>query len=198
MTDRITERDGIRRYYLSKADARGAARASCRIGALLAGGIGSAILLFAAPAGAQSPAQPKPIAIVDFDYVDTSGEAQDQTAKHQALLQAFVGSLRENLARSEKYRVVSLSCQPEPCSIARTGPAELLGQARRAGATLLLYGGIHKTSTLVQWAKAQVVDVQADKLVFDRLLTFRGDDDKAWRRAAAFLVEDLMAQDFSK
>jgi hypothetical protein len=136
--------------------------------------------------------------LVDFDYTDTSGELQNQTTKHQALLQAFVASVRQDLAKSEKYRVVSLACEPEPCSIARSDPSKLLSEARSAGATLLLYGGIHKESTLVQWAKVQVVDVQTDKLVFDRLLSFRGDDDTAWQRAEAFLVEDLKARDLSE
>ena len=37
----------------------------------------------------------------------------------------------------------------------------------------------------------QVVDIEADKLLVDRWLTFRGDNDEAWRRAEAFIVEDL-------
>jgi hypothetical protein len=66
--------------------------------------------------------------------------------------------------------------------------------ARRAGAQLLLFGGIHKLSTLVQWAKAQVIDMQTEQLVFDRLMTFRGDNDDAWQHAEAFLVKDITAQ----
>lgn len=51
-------------------------------------------------------------------------------------------------------------------------------------------------STLVQVAKVQVVDVQKDALSLDRLLSFRGDDDKAWQRAESFLAADLKAWDF--
>lgn len=151
-------------------------------------GVGSAILLFAVPARAASPL---PIAVVDFDYIDTSGEVQDQADKHRAFIAAFVSAIRDDLAHSEKYRVVAFPCEPEACSIAQLDSATLLGKARDAGASLLLYGGIHKASTLVQWAKVQVVDVATDRLVFDRLLTFRGDDERAWRRAEAFLVQDL-------
>jgi Protein of unknown function (DUF2380) len=191
MTDRLAEPDGIRAYDLSKAGPRLAARAVCRIGAQRAANIGAAILLLACMA---SPAgQATPIAIVDFDYTDSSGEVQNQTAKHQALLQAFMASVRRDLTSSENYRVVALSCQPEPCSTA--DPSKLLGQARGAGATLLLYGGIHKMSTLVQWATVQVVDARTDKLVLDRLLSFRGDDDEA---AEAFLAADLKVLDFSE
>ena len=162
-------------YDLSKA---------CRSGLALT------LLLLAAPAANADPAGPKtPVAIVDFDYSDTSGEVKDQSAKHQALLEAFMASLRQDLAASDSFRVVALSCEPEPCSTA--DPAKLLGAARRAGAALLIYGGIHKVSTLVQWAKVQLVGVRTDTLVYDRLYTFRGDDDTAWQRAEAFFAADL-------
>jgi hypothetical protein len=52
-------------------------------------------------------------------------------------------------------------------------------------------------STLIQWAKVQVVDLQTDKPVFDRLLTFRGDTDEAWQRAEAFIVEQVNALDIA-
>lgn len=145
------------------------------------------------PAGATSLAQ-VPIAIVDFDYIDSSGEAQDQTAKHQAQLQAFMTLVRQDLAQSGKYRVVALSCQPAPCST--DDPTQLFDEARRAGAALLLYGGIHKLSTLIQMAKVQMVDIRKDKVVFDRFLTFRGDNDEAWRHTGTFLAADLKAQNF--
>jgi hypothetical protein len=164
----------------------------------LAGIVTSVVLLVAGPAGAETPArQPIPIAIADFDYRDSSGEVQDQTKKHRALLQDFTESLRRDLARGEKYHVVTLPCGAEPCTAARSDPAQLIGRAREAGAALLLYGGIHKMSTLVQWAKVQIVDVRAGKLVLDRLLTFRGDDERAWQRAESFLAADLAQCDFS-
>jgi hypothetical protein len=47
----------------------------------------------------------------------------------------------------------------------------------------------------VQWARAQVIDVAAERLAFDRLLSFRGDNDKAWQRTEAFLVNELLAAD---
>jgi hypothetical protein len=48
-------------------------------------------------------------------------------------------------------------------------------------------------STLIQFGKAQAVDLEADKLVFDQTVSFRGDDDEAWRRAALFLAEQILA-----
>jgi len=142
--------------------------------------------------------EPTPIAIVDFEYVDTSGEVRDQTAEHSRRLQELMLAIRNDLARTGRYGVIPLPCRAAPCTIDNSNPSELLGDARRAGARLLLFGGIHKKSTLVQWARAQVVDVQANKVVYDRLFTFRGDNDEAWQRAESFIVRDLQAQELIK
>jgi hypothetical protein len=134
-----------------------------------------------------------PLAIVDFNYNDTSGEPADQAVLHQARLAAFMQAMRSDLTESGKFRLVSLACGSDPCSITQTPSAEILDKARQAGARLLLFGGIHKMSTLIQWAKVQAVDLQTEKLVFDRLLTFRGDTDDAWRRAEVFVAEQMTA-----
>ena len=46
-------------------------------------------------------------------------------------------------------------------------------------------------STLIQHSKVQVVDLETNKLVFDRLISFRGDTDESWQRAERFLVREL-------
>lgn len=132
------------------------------------------------------------VAVADFDYVDTSGEVMDQTEEHASRLRELAQHVRDGLDQSGRYRVVRLACEPTPCSAGRTDPAELLAKARAVGARLLVYGGIQKMSTLIQYGDAQVVDLDADRLVFDRKISFRGDDDEAWRRAAKFLVADLV------
>ncbi|MDP9014832.1 MAG: DUF3280 domain-containing protein [Pseudomonadota bacterium] len=152
------------------------------------------VLMATAPCGARAETTSPPIAIMELDYLDTSGEIRDQSATHRALLERFAAALREDLQASQKYVVVGLTCDPDPCSISQSDPSELLAAARHAGARFLLFGGVHKMSTLVQWAKVQVVDVATDKLVFDRLLTFRGDDADAWRHAEGFLAKELTSQ----
>jgi hypothetical protein len=138
-----------------------------------------------------------PLAIVDFDYNDTSAEPADQTALHQARLAAFMQAIRSDLTGSGKFRLVSLACGSDPCSITQTPSTVILDKARQAGAWLLLFGGIHKMSTLIR-AKVQAVDLQTEKLVFDRLLTFRGDTEDAWRRAEVFVAEQMTVLDIDK
>jgi len=162
----------------------------CQMALLIAG----ALLALATPARAGDP--PIAIAVAEFDYFDSSGEATNQEAQHQARLKAFARDIRADLAQSGRYRIVNLACTQNPCSAGESDPKELLESARRAGAELLLYGGIHKMSTLIQFARAQVVDLKADRLVFDRQLSFRGDSDESWRRAEQFLAQDLNSHNF--
>ncbi len=142
--------------------------------------------------GDSAPPQPVTLAVADLDYADTSGEAADQTAAHQEWLRGFVSALQSDLSESGKYRIVPLTCGVEPCS-ARTDPLELQKAAHAAGVRLVVIGGVHKTSTLVQWAKIQIADVEQGSVVFDRLLTFRGDTARAWRKAEAFAAREILA-----
>jgi Protein of unknown function (DUF2380) len=127
------------------------------------------------------------IAIIDFGYVDTSGEVRDQQGEHAARLMNFMNALKGGLAKRNKIRIIAPACMPEPCSTAHSSEGNLLNAARAAGADLLLVGGIHKMSTLVQWAEVKAIDVKSGQIVFDRLFTFRGDTDLAWRHAEEYM-----------
>jgi hypothetical protein len=135
---------------------------------------------------------PIAIAIVDFDYVDTSGEVGDQTKTHDRLLQTFKQTLAHDLTVTGQYRIVALSCGADPCT-SRTDPLALQKAARAAGVKLVVIGGFHKMSTLVQWAKVQIFDADAGHVLFDRLVTFRNDSDDAWTRAEIFLFHEIEA-----
>jgi hypothetical protein len=129
------------------------------------------------------------IAIVDFNYVDTSGEMRDQRTEHEMRLSVFMSALKNDLAARGKFRLVVPAYRPDPCS--RSGGSKLLKAAKAAGADFLMVGGIHKMSTLVRWAKAEVIDLRNGQIVLDRLFTFRGDTDQAWRRAEKFISNEL-------
>jgi hypothetical protein len=150
-------------------------------------------LTLAAGLHAQS-AEPITIGIAEVDYKDTSGEARDQLTDHADRAKRFAEALRKDLGESGQYKIVTLDCGKQPCSVESQIPEDLIAAAKKAGARLLVYGGVHKLSTLVQNMKAQAVDVEADRLVFERLITFRGDDDESWDRAERFLVKELLEQ----
>ena len=159
------------------------------------GAIGSACvwLLFTSAPGHSQAGAPA-LAVTAPDYIDTSGEPRDQAADHAQRVKLFADSLRADLATSGKFRVTPLDCSSSPCTAATSDPAALVAKAKQAGAAYLLIGGIHKMSTLVQWAKFDILDVNTQLVVFDRLLTFRGDDDTAWKRAETFLDREILQQ----
>lgn len=160
--------------------------------------IGCVVAALVMPAWSAKAAEPVALAVADFDYTDTSGETTNQTTAHAARLERFVQSVRDELAGSGPYRIVTLDCPKSPCSARSTDPATLIQAAQQSGARLLLYGGIQKMSTLIQFGKAQVVDLESDQLVFDRNISFRGDDDAAWEHAAEFLARELKEADLAK
>ena len=132
------------------------------------------------------------LAVAEIHYVDTSGEAIDQSADHRRRLREFEAALRSDLVASGKIANAALECPPNACSVGDINDSQLLGKAKEAGATHLLIGRFHKMSTLIQQAKFDVIDVKARKVVFDRYISFRGDNDAAWRRAESFLAGQIL------
>ena len=140
----------------------------------------------------QAQSEAPALAIAEIQYSDTSGEVIDQTADHFRRLRVFETALRTDLAASGKVRNVALDCPPNACSVGDIDADRLLDKAQAAGAAYLLISSFHKMSTLVQWAKFDIVDVKTRKVVFNRLVTFRGDNDKAWRHAESFIVRQIL------
>lgn len=132
------------------------------------------------------------VAIPDFAYTDTSGEPSDQTAAHRKRLQAFMGALRADFESDHVFRLLPSSCPPL-CADDVQRPAALLQAAAKTDAKVVVTGGIQKLSTLIQWAKVTAFDVETNRVVFDRLFTFRGDSDEAWQRAEVFVSRDVRA-----
>lgn len=135
-------------------------------------------------------AEPLTIAVADFDYVDTSGEVKDQRAEHKARVAKFAELVRENLSQGDT-RVLPFECPQHPCTPVSMGSDDFIATARRIGARFVVYGGIHKMSTLVQNGLVEVLDIQNEKLILKRTVSFRGDNDEAFSRAAAFVGDTV-------
>jgi hypothetical protein len=67
----------------------------------------------------------------------------------------------------------------------------ILNGAPVSGARILIIGGLHKMSTLVQLAQTAAIDTTAQRVVFRKFFTFGGDNDEAWQRAERFVSEEL-------
>lgn len=136
-----------------------------------------------------------PTVVVDFDYYDTSGEARDQTVEHAQRMNAFVAILRNRLSQTSEYQVLGWRCPEVSCTAGTLAAEDLAEAARSAGASRLIFGGIHKMSTLVQLGKVYVIDLDSDRVLLDRSFTFRGDTDQAFNKAAEFVVRQLQTVD---
>jgi len=154
--------------------------------------IAAALLCGAVDRQSRAEDETPAMAVAEIQYVDTSGEPVDQSADHFRRLRQFEASLRSDLAASGKIRTVSLDCPANACSVGDIDAPRLIDRAKAAGATHLLIGSIHKLSTLIQWAKFDLIDVKARNVVFNRLVTFRGDNDKAWSNAETFVVQEIL------
>jgi Protein of unknown function (DUF2380) len=153
--------------------------------------IAAALLALSLSAGVAMATEPVAVAVADFDYSDTSGEIADQAEAHRARVAAFGQLLRDSLVADGNVRLVRLDCPVYPCTAASMPADDFTAQARRAGARLVVYGGIRKMSTLVQWGEVLLVDLERNELRLRRTVTFRGDTDEAFRRAAVFVGETV-------
>ena len=86
---------------------------------------------------------PATLAVLNLDYVDTSGEPTDQTAVHQRRAADFVSALQRDLVASGQYRIVPMSCRSESCAPVMS-PSELQKAARAAGVKLVLLAACTK------------------------------------------------------
>jgi hypothetical protein len=135
------------------------------------------------------------VTVSEFAFVDTSGEARDQTAEHRAWLRMFSDILRADIKTRARFDIVNLECPTPDCAVTDPEASKaVIASAARTGARYLVFGGLQKTSTLVQWARLVVLDLTTREIVVDRLFTFRGDTEEAWRHAAhtvARYVDDV-------
>ena len=145
-------------------------------------------MAWVAPATADGPPV---MAVVEFDFRDTSGEPSDQEAEHDARLRAFALALRDGFSSRSDVAVAALPCEPERCSPVRSGLATLMAEARAADAGYLLLGEVHKMSTLVGWVRLAVVEVGQPQPLCERVLSYRGDTDAAWQRAAVHTIREV-------
>ena len=134
---------------------------------------------------------PPALAAANFVFRDTSGEVRDQSAEHEARLKAFNAALRNGFLNNPQVDLVALTCRAAPCTAIDPGLDALSTQARAAGARHLLFGEVHKMSTLVGWVRFAVLDLHTDAPVCDRFLSYRGDTDEAWQHAANATLRDI-------
>jgi hypothetical protein len=136
----------------------------------------------------QVAAAPVKVAIADFDFVDTSGEVKDQTAAHAARLVGLHDALAAAVNQTGRFAAVSITCATPPCSADNLDAGSLIDAGKRSGARLMIFGGVHKISTLITFGRIEVVDLASGRSLLNRDITFRGDDADAWTHADSYIA----------
>jgi hypothetical protein len=141
------------------------------------------LLLAASPA----MAAPVKVAVADFDYQDSSGEIRNQDSLHNTQLKALKAAIIAAVGKTAGDSAAALACGQAKCTADDMDEDVIAKAARADAAKYVVFGGVHKVSTLIQWGQIEVMDVATGKAVLTRTVTFRGDDDAAWRHAADYI-----------
>lgn len=149
------------------------------------------ICVAALAALAAAPAAAEVVALLPVKFLDTSGEAADQGAAHLARLEDFGATLAEEMAAGQGTSIARIDAATVAAACSPETPECLVALARDQGAERALFVVVLKTSTLIMQGFATLVDTKAETVTTQRDLSFRGDSDDSWTRAARFLARDL-------
>ncbi|MBB1492201.1 DUF2380 domain-containing protein [Paracoccus sp. MC1854] len=131
------------------------------------------------------PLMAQDLAIPPVKMLDTSHEVQDQQADHDRRMALMESILADELSAALVSREeIAAACPRETTEC-------LVAALRERGAERGLFIVVQKTSTLILQAFASLVDLEGEKLVTHTELSFRGDNDESWEKAAHFLADKL-------
>ena len=155
------------------------------------------LALAGAPAGATSAGLPSLVVMEPEIEGDVSNVAMQEA--WEARLDMLGGRVAEGLTAGGVYALAD----PEParelfakyrrrhsvhaCEVCATDAAA----AVEADRVLSLY--VHRMSNLVLTLHALLRDGETGNVRYARALSFRGDNDRSWRKAADYLVRDMAA-----
>jgi hypothetical protein len=144
------------------------------------------------PAGAVD-GEPSTLAVLPFEILDTSGEVGSPD-RHDAMLASLTRMVGERIEAAHLYKVVPQAIVAK--AVAAANPGTYLRDCngceldigRSAGANEVLIGWIYKVSSLILTLHIEIKDVASGQTTYARVFDFRGDNEKAWQRAAQYMV----------
>lgn len=143
------------------------------------------------------PAAPKErLVVLPFEIVDNT-PAPGGEIRNQRMLEKLTSYIGESINDKGIFDVVS---QKEVNEV--VGAAELgtyihtcnsceYDLARQVAGNKVMIGWIYKMSILILTMHIEVKDVASERTIVSKAYDFRGDNEKAWQRAANYMVRDL-------
>ncbi len=141
-------------------------------------------------------AAPVRVAVAAFDYADTSGEPTDQVAAHAERLKMLQQGIVQALDQ-RGFDAVPLVCASAPCSASNLDQGSMQNAAKKQNAPYVVFGGVHKISTLIEFGHVDVMDSANGHALLSREVQFRGDTNDAWQHAASY-IGDMAADTLSR
>jgi hypothetical protein len=158
-----------------------------------------------------SPAAPRreaPLsaAVFKFELIDTSGDTTPANLEAQPRrLDLITGILRDELARSGRYRIVAIRPEELPQDESLRARAEGgyfsgcpgcdVEVARALGAQLSITGTVQKVSNLILNINVYVRDTKTDRLLAVHSVDIRGNTDDSWTRGVRYLIKNRLLHD---
>ncbi len=147
--------------------------------------------------------RPATLAVLPFEIDDNSGEV-GAPDRHDAMLASLTRFVAGKIAAARIFDVVDEARVTE--AVAAANPGTYLRRcngceldiARSVGADRVMIGWLFKMSSLVMSLHVVIKDVATGKVVYAHTFDFRGDNEKAWQRAADYLVEELRRSQSSR
>lgn len=156
--------------------------------------IAVALLALVPLAAAQAAA--RPVAVFDFELIDTSvdGEMNGPRADEQQRIVQISKELRDKLAADTKFRIVDIApveAKAHAAHLQACGgcDADLAGAV---GAELSITGTVQKVSNLILNMRIYVRDVASGRVVATMNADMRGNTDESWSRTIDWLVRNRL------
>jgi len=137
------------------------------------------------------------LAVLDFELEDDHDNPLTKAAQDVRLARAGT-QLRAELAARQLYRVVDETPSAPLQQRLRSQQAFLYRCDDCAeqvgvllGVELVMTPWVQKVSELILNLNVQILDVQANKVVFTKSVDMRGNNDESWTRAVSYLVREI-------
>ena len=160
----------------------------------------AAVLHEALAASIATGAQPKRLAVFDFELIDTSlqGEMAGIDPADQARLRMIEAELRRRLEESGRFQLVDtapVADQIDAAGVLWSCNGCEVGIARRLDAELALVGWVQKVSNLMLNFNVVIRDTATREQVFAGSVDIRGNTDESWQHGIRYLLNNRLLKE---
>jgi Protein of unknown function (DUF2380) len=141
-------------------------------------------------------AGPRSLVVAGFELLEDHPQPE-LAAEHARRLAAVEAQLRQGLAAAGLYRLVDTEASRAAVVRLRdaharlfecAGCAQEIGQS--AGADIVLVGWVQKVSQLILNLNVELRDTASDRVLLNKSVDMRGNNDQSWQRAMNFMLRD--------